>query len=84
MRLRLTREWLEEQAKHERLILGGDVSPDTYDAAVAHALVQAINEIGVTKDGMYAECCVTRDTRSFLWDRAQELLTEWGYGDGCG
>lgn len=52
-----------------------------HDATYAHALVQAISEIGVTKDGMYAECCIASDTQSFLRDRADELMREWGFGE---
>lgn len=77
--LKLSVDWLIDQAKAEKAILGGRTSPDTHDAAYAHALVMAIGEIGVTKDGMYAECCRASDTQSFLRDRAAELMRDWGY-----
>lgn len=50
-----------------------------HDAAYAHALVLAIGEIGVTDDGGYAQYCPASDTQSFLRERAEELMREWGY-----
>lgn len=57
----------------------GAYEDELRDMVYAHALVQAINEIGVTKEGMYAECCVARDTQSFLFERAAEIMRGFGY-----
>lgn len=53
----------------------GDV---IHDAAYAHALVMALGELGVTRDGIFAECCQASDTRQFVFERADELIREWG------
>lgn len=57
----------------------GSRSALMHDAAYAHALVLAISEIGVTDDGGYAQYCPASDTQSFLRERAEELMREWGY-----
>jgi len=49
-----------------------------HDAAYAHALVRALGELGVTLDGIFAECCQASDTRQFVFERADELMAEWG------
>jgi hypothetical protein len=46
----------------------------TYDASAAHALMRALGEFA--GDHTNLPLCITR--------RADEILAEWGYGDGCG
>jgi len=50
-----------------------------HDAAMAHALVIALGELGVTRDGIFAECCQASDTRQFVFERAAEIMAQWGY-----
>jgi hypothetical protein len=60
-------------------IVNGSTDEFAHDAAMAHALVMALGELGVTRDGIFAECCQASDTRQFVFERADELMTEWGY-----
>ena len=46
-----------------------------HDAAYAHALVRAMEEI----EGSYADCAPSKDIKQFLTERAAELMREWGF-----
>jgi hypothetical protein len=50
-----------------------------HDAAAAHALMQAMEEI----EGTYADCAPASDIRQFLRERADELMREWGFGEAA-
>lgn len=43
------------------------------DAMAAHALLQAMGEI----EGTYADCSTAEDVRTFLHERAAEILAGW-------
>ena len=49
-----------------------------HDAMVAHAMIRAMNEI----EGTYADCSTAEDVRTFLHERADELMREWTEGVG--
>jgi len=54
----------------------GDRYELTRDAALAHAQTQAIAEAR-------NHCHGSWDTCDFIRERADELMREWGYQDGC-
>lgn len=66
--------WCLVNAFYER---GADKGVDciAHDAVVAHALVQAMKEMDFD-----AFCTPVQA----LSQRANELMKEWGFGDGCG
>lgn len=49
-----------------------------HDAAYAHAILQAVNELG-EKSNYWTNYGPTSDQQQWIFERADELMAEWGY-----